>query len=277
MALSLGLILAFYGMIALGIHDFLGKLVLKKIKSFELLFLEYLFGIILLLPFLFFTKINFDVKSLYLIIIMGLLHVIAYFGLYGGFKIGKVSLLSPIAASYTISTLFLAYLFFNEKINQIQWFGVILAVAGIFLVSFEKVERIRLTKGLFLAFIPMISFALVFFLYKPLTSIYGFIFAVFLFKIITLLILTPKYCYSVKKIDKSLFLIILGIAILETSMQVSYSYSTLIEKISLTVPIINMYPAVVFILAFLFLKERLRLNQYIGLLLIIPAFILLSL
>ena len=115
---SIGIILAFYGMFALGTHDFLGKLILKKIKPFELLFLEYLFGTVLLIPFLFLTKINFDIKSIYLVIIMGLLHVIAYYGLYGGFKVGKVSLLSPIAASYTLPTLFLAYVFLNEKINM---------------------------------------------------------------------------------------------------------------------------------------------------------------
>ena len=57
---SIGIILAFYGMFALGTHDFLGKLILKKIKPFELLFLEYLFGTVLLIPFLFLTKINFD-------------------------------------------------------------------------------------------------------------------------------------------------------------------------------------------------------------------------
>lgn len=230
MALSLGLILAFYGMLALGIHDFLGKLVLKKIKPFELLFLEYLFGVIILLPFLFFAKLNFDIKSIYLILIMGLLHVIAYFGLYGGFKIGKISLLSPVAASYTLPTLILAYIFLNEKITKFQLLGVILAITGIFLVSFEKTEKIKLTKGFLLAFIPMLSFALVFFLYKPLTAIYGFMFMVFLFKIITLLAITPKYKYSVRKLSLPLFFIVLIIAVLETSMQVTYAYSTTVEN-----------------------------------------------
>lgn len=276
MAISLGILLAFYGMLALGVHDFLGKLVLSRIKPFQLLFLEYLFGIILLIPFLFYTKINFDIASLYLIVVMGLLHVVAYFGLYGGFKIGKVSLLSPIAASYTLPTLFLAYIFFNEKINAIQWLGVILAVVGIFLISFEKSENIKLTKGVLFAFIPVIGWALVFFLYKPLTAIYGFIFMVFLFKIVALLTLTPKYYSSIKKLNILLFFVILIIAILETSMQVAYAFSTLIEKISLTVPIINTYPAIVFILGFIFLKERLKINQYIGLIFLIPALILLS-
>ena len=154
---------------------------------------------------------------------------------------------------------------------------MILAAIGIFLISFERVERLELTKGLFFAFIPMVCWALVFFLYKPLTAIYGFVFMVFLFKIITLLAITPAYYRSLNKLNMSFFFVILIMAVLEISMQVSYAFSTLVEKISLTVPIINIYPAVVFIFAFIFLKERLKLNQYIGLLITIPALILLAL
>ncbi len=276
MAISTGIVLAFCAMFALGIHDFLGKIVLKKLKPFQLLFLEYLFGVILLIPFLFFTEINFELNSIYLIIIMGLLHVAAYYGLFGAIKIGKVSLVSAIAASYTLPTLLLAMFFLNEKLQLYQWLGVFLAVIGIFLVSLEKSEKIKISKGVLLALIPLGTFALVFFLYQPITAIFGFAFGVFLFKTVVVLTLAPKHLSSFKVLNKKLFLVVLIMALLETIMQISYAVSTLMEKISLTVPIINAFPAVVFILGYVFLKERLQISQYVGLLLLIPALIFLS-
>lgn len=50
---------------------------------------------------------------------------------------GKVSIVAPLTALYPVVTVALAALFLKEKINMVQFAGIILAMVSVVLISYE--------------------------------------------------------------------------------------------------------------------------------------------
>ncbi len=144
-----GIFLAVWSMLALGIHDFLAKKLLSKLKPLDLLFLEYLVGVIILLPLLPLASVELiPADSIYLLFLLGVFHVVGYGAMYRGFRVGMVSLVSPIAASYSLPVILLAHILLSESLSPLQWVGVMLIIPGVFLVFLERVkQKIEVARG----------------------------------------------------------------------------------------------------------------------------------
>lgn len=50
---------------------------------------------------------------------------------------GKISIVAPLTALYPVVTLLLAMIFLKERINIVQFAGIILAVVSVVLISYE--------------------------------------------------------------------------------------------------------------------------------------------
>ena len=275
---EIGTALALYSMLAWGIQDFLDKKTLKEIKPLNLLFFQHLFSLIVLMPFAFNYLSSFVLnQSILLIILYGVLHIVAYYGMYTAFKKGKVSIMSPLVASYPIITILLALIIFKETLSIFKILGISLVIFGTIVISIEKVkDKMRTTKGLNYAALSMLAWAVIFFLWKPIVSIFEVILAIFLLRVSTVGLLLPSKFTLLNNFPRRLLVPILLIGILELSGVVTYAYANTLEQVSILVPIASAFPAVTIVLAWIFLKERPQKHQIIGILLLLPALVILS-
>jgi bacterial/archaeal transporter family protein len=100
------------------------------------------FGIILfLLLYSFLTKQRIGLtsipkKTIYIILLMGVIEAVAVALVNYGLTIGDAILITPIASALSIVTIILAVIFLKEKITKTQGVGISMAVIGIIATAF---------------------------------------------------------------------------------------------------------------------------------------------
>jgi len=132
--------LALLSSFILGIYDILKKVSLRDNLVIRVLFLSSVFGALLFVPILLLSKLNagFQGNALYIpeqnlqahlfffskSIIVGSSWIFAYFAI----KHLPVTVVSTIRSSGPVWTVFGAIVIFHEKLNFIQWLGILSAV-----------------------------------------------------------------------------------------------------------------------------------------------------
>jgi len=139
--LSAGVKEAIFGAFFFGVFWNVSEIISEKIGWVSTtLFVK--FGIILfLLFFSFITKQGIGLaqipkKTIYIILLMGVIEAIAVALVNYGLTIGDAILITPIASALSIVTILLAIIFLKEKITKIQGIGVSMAILGIIATAF---------------------------------------------------------------------------------------------------------------------------------------------
>lgn len=81
-------------------------------------------------------KIKNNTRLYFLIAAVGILEALGILSASFGQSYGDGIIVAPIASALTIVTVTLAMIFSNEKINRLQAFGILLAIAGIVMTAF---------------------------------------------------------------------------------------------------------------------------------------------
>lgn len=125
-----------------GIAPIFGKLGLAKINPFTALAIRsFIVAIIMLIVLLIRGNmgelINIDLKSMAFIGLEGIFaSLIGHFAYYYALRLGETSRIVPIAAAFPIITVIAAAIFLSEKITFLKGSGILLILAGIFLIRF---------------------------------------------------------------------------------------------------------------------------------------------
>lgn len=139
--LSAGVKEAIFGAFFFGVFWNVSEIISEQI-DWVLTTLLIKFGIILfLLFFSFLTKQGIGLaqipkKTMYIILLMGVIEAIAVALVNYGLTIGDAILITPIASALSIVTILLAIIFLKEKITKIQGIGVSMAILGIIATAF---------------------------------------------------------------------------------------------------------------------------------------------
>ncbi|MBL8091930.1 MAG: DMT family transporter [Anaerolineales bacterium] len=139
--LSAGVKEAIFGAFFFGVFWNVSEIISEQI-DWVLTTLLIKFGIILfLLFFSFLTKQGIGLaqipkKTMYIILLMGVIEAIAVALVNYGLTIGDAILITPIASALSIVTILLAIIFLKEKITKIQGIGVSMAIIGIIATAF---------------------------------------------------------------------------------------------------------------------------------------------
>lgn len=287
MDLSLGLLFAFLSMIGLGTFSLFVKRVIKEAGEYTSLFYTYLIEVfILLLTAVCLTRIFIpDLKTILLILFAGAFGAANIYVFYKALNISLASVVNPIAASATIFTLIASYFFFNEKLSFLQYIMVVVVIIGVVLISIKKSElekgkKFVIVEGALLALLAALGFSAFSLCTKVvvdkiggLLSAFYLEFAVFLFLLSPLLIKKAE----IKKIDffskKILFLggLMLALGAGSFKLGIMFGSLSLVAAVGTAAPLVSVMGAKIF------LKEKAKLNQYIGALVIILALFGLSL
>jgi len=286
MALSLGILFGIIAMLSWGVADFFAAKSVRKSGVFKTYFWIQAISLAVysLIFLLFFEFPAISLMTFALIVICAFIGITTVMSFYKGLQVGIVSIISPIAASYAVVTVILSLIFLNETITAFHAIGITFVIFGAILASFKFHDLIRLkvknvAAGVKYAVFAMLGWGVLMVLVDVLVSGLGWFFPI-------LFIVTVEICYLLiysgitkKSISfpKNIALFVILAGILEVIAFLSFGFSITSENVAIVAPIISAFPAITIILARIFFKEILELNQKIGIAAVLMGLVLLSL
>ncbi len=299
--------MALIAMFCWGIADFLQALVIKKIGSLKTMFFGNLFGIFFSLFFFFYFfslgKIHIDLTSFLLLFGAGIIDVIGVYNFMKSFEIGEISIVTPISASYSLVTVILAFLFLGETLSFLKIISILIILFGIVLVStdLKKLKNLHTARGVKESLIALFVWGFYFFVIGVVSKrLFDYTFSgmaltpfeakvsvainLFFFSNIIntgLMILfsgikEKNKSFSVLKAKNVLLFIFINFVLYNVAW-IAVNYGIAQDLVSIVTPVSSLYPALTVVLAWFFLKEKLVLNQKIGVFLTIFGIFLISL
>lgn len=276
-------------MIGWGAADFFAKKTIDKLGDVQTLFWQQFIGIVPLLVLFFahpYTPHLHHYDWLF-ILLLGVVSGLSYLPLYSGFGKGQLSLLSPVFASYSVVTVLLSIIFLGESLQHWRVVAIVVTVLGILLISTDiKDLRTSFRKHAFrLAGLPEVASAMLvysvwlLFLDQFLNGKQWVFFMLFIriFSTLAVLIYALARKISLKVSDRTLWKYLAAIGVFDVAAFsfVSYGFShsqypSVIAVLSATFSL----PTI--ILAWVFLKERISVQQTVAALVILAGVVLIS-
>ncbi|OIO08367.1 hypothetical protein AUJ27_00860 [Candidatus Falkowbacteria bacterium CG1_02_37_44] len=286
----MGIIMGLATMTGWGVAIFFEAIANRKTKNFIVLFWMELFGLILGLFYFFYKFSSFDFSLIYhyfpQIAIIALLQMFAYLSFYQGLAKAQVSLVSSIAACWGLLTAILGIIILKETLKLNQTLAIIFIVVGIILASvnikdFIANKKIKLLVGVKEGLMAMLGWGISLFMLASLTKTMGWFlpaisFRFFLLIFLLVYMLLAKKDFVEKKVKFPLLILILC-GVFDMGAFFTYSLGTSGSYASIVAPIGSAYTLVTILLAQIFLKEKIKVNQAIGILGILVGLVLISL
>lgn len=282
---ALGILFGIISMVTYGFTDLISSLLTKRYNITRLTFWYFvLSGIILgAISFLFFKLPKVSLLQVILLAFTSLVSVVALLSFFKGLKIGKLSIIAPISGAWSIITVLIGVMLFGESLTVMQSVGVALAILGTVLTSFKMRDllapRLRnLAPGSDYAIITMLLWGVFYAGIGILSKQLGWIWPVFVTTILSAVILLVYALFNGTDLSfpsKGTKLIVLWM-IIGTIAFSTYGISANYGNVSLVSPIVASAPFIAVIAARLLLKEKLEVNQIIGIALILVGIFLIA-
>jgi uncharacterized membrane protein len=268
-ALFIAILAGLGGMVGWGAADFFAKKTIDNIGDLRTLFWAQLIGIA---PLLIAILLNPDVPKIntydpLFLILFGIVGALSYLPLYSAFGKGKVSIISPIFASYSVVVVVLAAIFLNAHISGLQWLAIFIVFAGVLLLSIDPSEirqalgkKGQLTGGVPQALTALVGYSFwLMFLDKFLNGREWLFFLLIIrsVAVLTLLIYSAVIGTSLSVKDRGLwkYLALIGLFDVAAFSAVSYGFSHT-DFIGVVTVLSATFSIPTIILAYLFLSNR---------------------
>lgn len=276
-------------MLGWGISDFFAKKTVDKIGDTVALFWMQTLGLIpLFIFFLFnFNFSGFTFNQIPWVILLGAIDVAGYLMFYKALERGKVSIVSPIVASYAAFAVLISALVFGEQLSKSILLVLGMVFVGILLTSidFDEIRKDGFdwsdsVKGVPEAILAVVFFSVWFPFWDNFVSGGNWLVLVILLRMVMSFMLlgitkVSKLSIKVKSKEVVKWLMIIGLldAVAYLTLTWGYgvtSYTSIISMLSATFSLPTL------VLARVFLKEKLKLSQWGGIALILLGLTLLG-
>lgn len=271
------------GMIGYGVADFFSKKTIDKIGIIKSLFYAKLIETLLISLYLFKDSSlpRLTVKNIIFVIFFSVFSTIGYLALYRAFKIGKLSIISSITSAQALSTVIFTFFIFGEIFSKYKVTALIFVIIGIFLTALNLKElknNLRsygISKGVLEASCVVIIFGALIPLWDQFVEGPGWIIWVLFSNLFMMAILIFHETFLKKgtmKPGKGVpYFWILFLAIFEGMGNIgnTWAFNGSTNTTSIITAITSSYPLITVILGYVFLRERLQLSQYLGIVSII--------
>ena len=285
MTISLGILFGIIAMLGWGIADFFVANAVRRSKVTQaLLWINTIsFSILFIVFLLFFRLPALPIGTIAFLLITSLVAFISIMAFYKGLQVGNVSVVSPVSASATVITVILSILILKESINSLQAAAIAITICGAVLASFKLHDLMKLrlknfSKGVEYALIAMFGWGILFILIDRLVDELGWFFPFFFLIMIELFYILAYSAFAKKALSfpKNAAVFIVLSSVFETTAFLSFGFGISMENIAVVSPIAFAFPAVTIILARIFFKEILDLNQKIGIAAVLLGLVLLA-
>lgn len=272
-----------------GTSDFLAAKSSRQIGYVLTYFWTQLVAFLITLVYFFvkFPTLNVNNIPQFLIFLIpaGFLYLVGTLAFYRGLIKGQVSLVSPIGASWSMIIVILSVIFFKEVLATNQIIAIVLITLGIIFVSINlkelsQIKKLTLLIGTKEGLVAMLAWGLSLFLIIPASKALGWFLPVFTFKFsglffFTLFVLFSRHSLRIN-FQLSLLTLLFLVGFSDVIAFFGYSFGVGGEYASIVAPVAASFPLVTIVLARIFLKEKLVLNQLFGVAGIIAGLILIS-
>lgn len=286
MAISEGLMFGIFAMLTIGLADFFAKKAVGKYNPLTALKVSLVLGTVIVLVYslLFIEFPVITTNVVIFVLFAGATGALGWITFYRGLKQGKVSIVSPIASSWGLIPFILAIAILSESLTTFQVLFSVSIFVGIFLTSvdwkkFIKLSKKKLYAGAGLSILALIGFGLSGFFTKFVVDDIGAFYTIVLIRLVSLFLIflyVPKNQQRTKFDFRWIWILIL-IGFLDAIGYLSFTFGLSVGLVSIVSAVTSAAPVVLVLLAYFFLKERLKSNQYFGIFLIIAGFVGLSL
>lgn len=225
--------------------------------------------------------------------IAGLLNVAASLALYHSFEVGTLSIVGPVSSSYPALTVMLSLLS-GEHIHAMRGTGLAITLVGVIFAStsFTTLRRKtdqadsglpvgHLSKGVGWAITAALGFGVMFwflgFHVLPAMGAPTSVWVMRLTSIAALAVVAAPASQSLALPRGIVWWGLFAAGILDTSAFLANNAGMQLGQISVVSVLASLYGAVTVLLAWIFLRERLKLNQWFGIVMIFVGIILVSL
>ena len=286
MGISMGIIFGLISMLGFGLGNGISQVSIKKIGTRRVIFFRSIFmSLILFIVLLFFlSETDFSPTYILITFVISLIGYIPLVTFYKALKIGKVGIISPIASSSVIFTILFSIIFFKESLSIAQLFSILLIMLGIILISinFKDIRNSHLFKtssGVPFALITCVLWGLVFFLFKIPVNVLGPILTSFIVEFGNLIYSGTNL--KISKIgfqlpDKRILTYIILLAICITVGTLFYNFGIRVSNVSIIAALYSSNPLVATLYGKFVYKEKLKIQQYFAILLILIGIVLIS-
>lgn len=282
----MGFLFAFIALISWGVGDFLIQKETRRFGDWATLFFIDLFAFIGLLPFVWkdLPALSQNPSALISLTLISLLFVVAALLDFEALKRGKIAVIEPVNAFEIIVTTTLGTFVANEVLSGSQFVFIALVVFGIILVatrSLSHIKNIRAEKGVFLALIAMVAMGATNFFFGvgarsvgPLminwfTSAFSVVF--------TSVYISAKSRWPEINSDwRRGKVIISAVSLFDNLAWFAFSMATLYVPIAIATGISESYIALAAMLGIFFTREKLRIHQKLGLVVVLASVIILA-
>lgn len=285
MNISSGVLFGLVAMLSWGVADFFAARAIRQAGVFRTLVWGQTVGLLVLITVAFLVGVA--VPSFYMLMIIllaGSLNVVACLSFYQGLQVGKVSIVSPVSASWVVVTVILSLAFLGENLSQSQAIGVVLTISGIFLTSFKfrdllKLRLRNLAAGAQFAAISMVAWGVHYIFIDVLVAELGWFLPVLSVKAVTVFSLLMYSGFANRDISypRSVVPMVVAVGLLEAAAFTAYGAGVASEFTAIVAPVAATFPVVTIILARIFFKEMVEINQKIGIGAVLAGLVLLSL
>ena len=275
------LFFAFLALLCWGFKDVFNKRILEKIDVYSLLLVEYFPAVMLIgAALLFFSQPVFPQGNTLLLVvftsILGATSVIAYFK---AIQKSKVGLIYAIGCSFPLFSVFFATVFLGESFQVSYAIALPLILASLFLLAYRN-QGLSFDEGFWFAAYASVSWGVYFTIAKIISAKLNAFNASFFMEAGVLVVLAVFFMAKRKKlaVPKSFEekkLVVLYVFLFAAGV-IFGNLSLLAVGVSLTSLVTATAPALNALAAWVFLKEKLSRNQYVGIALLIASLILLS-
>ena len=283
MSISLGIIFGLIAMFGYGLSNAIVQVPVREIGSRKALFYRNIGISILFLPMLFIFSVKLSPLYILIAFAIALLGYIPAITFMRALKAGKVGIISPISNSSVIFTILLAVIFFKEKLMLTQLLSIILIIAGIILVSIDfrdlkNSHLFMISSGVPLALITCFLWGIVYFLFKIPVDVLGAVLTSFIieFGIMIYSGIHLKISKINFSLPKKLFPYLLFVAIGGAAGTLFFSLGIEIADVSIVSTLTFANPLVAVLYGKFVYKEKLKLQQYAAILLILAGIVLIS-
>ncbi len=293
---SLGLILGLTAALCWGLSDFVARFVSRRIGAYRALLFMQLIGFAGLSVYLLATggfsrtAIS-DWHPWMLAFLAGSLNTIGSLALYFAFEFGVLTVVAPISSSYPAITVVLALLS-GEHIRALNVAGLFLTLVGLLLAatSFsaspgtpqqQASPHSWFSKGVGWAIVSLISFGIMFwFLGFHVLPFLGAGLSVWVIRLATcsmLLLAAAPSRQSIRPPSGSVWWLLVIMGLMDTTAYTANNAGLQSGPVSIITVVASLYGAVTVLLSSIFLRERLKATQWLGVVLIFAGIVLVNL
>ena len=223
----------------------------------------------------------------WLVLLNGVFTALSYFTHFRALELGPVAVVSPIGAAYAVVGVLLTVIFIHERPNGLELFGAGVTISGVMLVSTDlRALRAGIkghAPGLPWALVSMVGFGVAAFLLASASRHAGWVAGMWgsrmaqLVCYLPLVLLRPRELLRFHGAGGAAIALAMAAGFADTLGVAVFSYGTQKGSVSLVLAASAVFPLIAVALSYVYLKERLVPNQYLGISLVVTGLILLGL